>query len=104
MRVLCLLSLVFTWPAYSAVVEYKNVDYFKVIPVEIKGKTSCIQITKASADSGTQTRTVVCKKYGATVSDSECSGAKPASIQQCTPTDSNKRTYTEECSEAGSSC
>lgn len=39
MRVLCLLSLVFTWPVYSAVVDYKNVDYFKVIPIEIKGKT-----------------------------------------------------------------
>lgn len=86
------------------------------------GTQSKIGTCNFSADSGSQTRTVVCKKYGVTVPDSECGGTKPATTQQCTPTnssvcgpqsgasrsctptDSSKCTYTEECSEAGSSC
>lgn len=44
---------------------------------------------KFTPNSGTQTRTVICQKNGSTVADSECQGAKPATTQNCTPTNSS---------------
>lgn len=40
----------------------------------------------ATSNSGTQTRAVNCQNQGAIVSDSNCSGLKPSSTQQCSPT------------------
>ncbi len=72
-----------------------------------------------SANSGTQTRVVTCQKNGITVADSECKDAKPAVSQQCTPSNSsvcgpqnnpprnctpsepNPCTFTEECAPQG---